>query len=218
MTNTGTIMVAKFIGENNMDKQEFIKQQYITLREEIKETKARIFKTLSFGLVVVPAANFLANSYQVDVLIMLMPLLIIVVALIYLSENRAKMRCGRYIRLHIEGKIKDIEPGWETWLEDPCRYDVVPYDTRCVDKYLDYCFYILFFIYFSSSVFLAAKFAHIKYGLIVTSLLLGSYTAVGMCFMYFLIKHIQFCTTLRGDANKNKKTLETNTEQPISND
>jgi hypothetical protein len=84
-----------------MDKQEFMKQQYISLREEIKETKARIFKTLGFGLVVVPAANFVATTYQVDVLIMLMPCLIIVVALIYLSENRAKMRCGRYIRLHI---------------------------------------------------------------------------------------------------------------------
>lgn len=189
-----------------MNEQEFTKQQFITLREEIRDTKARIFRILGFGLIVVPAANSLANSYKVDVLIILMPLLIIVVALIYLSESRAKMRCGRYIRLHIEGRIKTTEPGWETWLESSRSPACRLYDTRCVDKYLDYCFYILFLTYFVSSVYLAARFTCTKYGLIPTSILLGSYTAIGIWFMIFLVGHIQFGTTMAGDVDRKTKS------------
>lgn len=182
-----------------MDKKEFTRLQYVSLREEIRETKARIFKTLGFGLVVMPAANFVAVTYEVDVLIVLMPLLIIAVALIYLSENRAKMRCGRYIRLHVERDITGMGPGWETWLENPNRYDTGFYDARCVDKYIDYCFYILFVIYFGSSVFLAARFIRTNCGMTWQALLLGVYVPIGIVFMWFLFQNSQVCTSIKGE-------------------
>jgi hypothetical protein len=177
-----------------VDRQEFLKQQYLTIRDEIKETKARIFKTLGFGLVVVPAAHFLAQSYRIDTIILSIPILVIVVALVYLSENNALMRCGRYIRLHIEPQIDGII-GWETWLETPGYFE-----TRNVDKYLSYCFYLLFFVYFIGSVFLAARFSFEQYGQIVTSLLLGLYVAIGVWFIIYLIKHIRVSTSTKLDG------------------
>jgi hypothetical protein len=177
-----------------LDKQEFLKQQYLTLREEVKETKARIFKTLGFGLVVVPAAHFLAQSYHIDTVILSIPILVIVVALVYLSENNALMRCGRYIRLHIESQIEGVL-GWETWLETPGLFE-----TRDVDKYLSYRFYLLFFVYFVGSVFLAARFAIQQYGQIAASLLLGLYVAIGIWFVIYLIKHILVSTSTKLDG------------------
>jgi len=212
-----------------MDKQEFMKQQYISLREEVKETKARIFKTLGFGLIVVPAANFLANSYEVGVLIVLMPLLPVVVAFIYLSENRAKVRCGRYIRLHIEEKVEGIKPGWETCLEDPDRYDrrnYGEYDTRCVDKYLDWSCYALFFIYFASSVCLGAQFLWKSHenGMFFASVFVCFYMCVFIFFLYFLITHIEFSTATKKERDKKnnaqiqKKHRTTNSERLKSAD
>jgi hypothetical protein len=177
-----------------LDKKDFLKYQYLTLREEIKETKARIFKTLGFGLVVVPASHFLAQSYQIDTIILAIPILVIVVALVYLAENNALMRCGRYIRLHIEPQIEGVL-GWETWLETPGFFE-----TRDVDKYLSYCFYLLFFVYFVGSIFLAARFAIQQYGQILTSLLLGLYVAIGIWFVIYLIKHIRVSTSTRLDG------------------
>ena len=80
-----------------MDPNEFLKQQYVTLREEIRETKNRIFQTMGFGLVVIPGSHFLAQSYKIDTVTLSLPVLVLVVALVYLSENNALMRCGRYM-------------------------------------------------------------------------------------------------------------------------
>ncbi len=180
-----------------MDKHEFLKQQYISLREEIKETKARIFKTLGFGIIAVPAANFLGESYHIDVVILSLPLLVIVLAFLYLSENNAKMRCGRFIRIHIESLFKDI-PGWETWLENPEE----EYQTRIVDIYLDACFYILFFIYYVGSVFLETRFSIQNFHLLITAMILGFYVAIGIWFLIHLITHIQVSTTIKMDKDK----------------
>jgi len=176
-----------------MDKHEFMKQQYITLREEVKETKDRIFKTMGFGLVVVPASHFLSQAYKIDTVILSLPILVVVVALIYLAENNALMRCGRYLKLHIEPEIKEVI-GWEVWLETRSSYD-----TRAVDKYLSYAFYLLFLVYFAGSVFLVTRFALQTYGTLTTALLLGTYVAIGIWFVIFLFKNIKISTTTETD-------------------
>lgn len=181
-----------------MDKQEFLKQQYLTLREEIRETKDRIFKTMGFGLVVVPASHFLAQAYKIDTVILSLPVLVVVVALIYLAENNALMRCGRYIKHHIEPEIREVI-GWEEWLETKSSYDA-----RAVDKYLSYAFYLLFLVYFAGSVFLAARFALQTYGMLATSLLLGGYVAIGIWFIIFLLKSIKISTTTTTDIIKTR--------------
>lgn len=173
-----------------MDKQEFLKEQFLTLREEIKETKSRIFKLVGLAIVGVPAAHFLAYSYKLEIIVLAIPLLVIVVALLYMSENHALMRCGRYIKLYIESEIKDIV-GWEQWLETPGEFQA-----RTVDKFVSYCFYLLFFIYFAGSVFLADRFVQEKYG-IIRLILLGVYIAIGIWFLIFLIGNIRTSTTTK---------------------
>ncbi len=179
-----------------MNKNDFLIQQYISLREEIKETKARIFKTLVFGIIAIPAANFLAQSYHVDVVMIVLPLLVIVLSFLYLSENNAKMRCGRFIRTKIESLLEDV-PGWESWLEDPGE----KYQTRIVDIYLDVSFYILFFVYYVGSVFLATRFSIQNYDYLTTAIILGFYVAIGIWFIIHLITHIQVSTKMKKDKN-----------------
>ena len=176
-----------------MDKDDFIRQQFLTLREEIKETKDRIYKTMGFGLVVVPVANFLADTYKIDIIVLSLPILVLVVALIFLAENNALMRCGRYIKICIEPEMKGFL-GWEQWLETKSCYD-----TRAVDKYLTYAFYLLFFMYFTGSLFIACRFAYDVYGMLWTSLLGGFYVAIGVWFVIFLLKNIKISTTTSSD-------------------
>ena len=176
-----------------MDHQEFLKQQYLTLREEIRETKDRIFKTMGFGLVVVPGSHFLAQAYEIDTVTLSLPILVVVVALIYLAENNALMRCGRYIKLHIEPETTDIV-GWEQWLEKKSSWDA-----RSVDKYLSYAFYLLFFVYFAGSVFVAGRFTLTTYGALAAGLLLGTYVAIGVWFVIYLIRSIRVSTTTDAD-------------------
>ena len=178
-----------------MERNEFLKQQYLTLREEIRETKTRIFQTMSFGLVIVPGSHFLAEKYNLDTVTLSLPILVVVVAFIYLSENNALMRCGRYIKFHIEPQIENVT-GWEKWLETKGSWDA-----RSVDKYLTYAFYLLFLVYFAGSVFMAAQFAIHSYGVIVASLLLGAYIAIGVWFVIYLFHNIRISTMTDADSS-----------------
>src|SRR3990170_5614549 len=168
-----------------MDRGQFLNQQYLTLREEIRETKDRIFKTMAFGLVVVPGSHFLAEAYKIDTVTLTLPILVIVVALIYLAENNALMRCGRYIKRHIEPEIRDIV-GWEQWLETKSSWDA-----RSVDKYLSYAFYLLFFVYFVGSVFMAVRFTFTAYGVLAAGLVSGGYFGVGGGVFFFFLRSIR---------------------------
>jgi hypothetical protein len=179
-----------------MDRNEFLKQQYITLREEVRETKDRIFKTMGFGLLVVPGSNFLAEAYQLDTIILSLPVLVVVVALLYLSEENALMRCGRYIKHYIEPNILDVV-GWEQWLEKESNWDA-----RSVDKHVSYAFYLLFLVYFVGCVFIAGRFAITAYGVIQGAILLGAYIAVGLWFVIYLIYSLRTSTVVNGDPAK----------------
>ncbi len=171
-----------------VDRSTFLKEQFLTLRREIEETKARIFKTLAFGIAVVPAAHYLAKVYDLDIVLFATPLLVIVVALLYLSENHALMRCGRYILREIEPHLEGAV-GWETWLEARGSFD-----PRTVDKLLSVCFYLLYFVYFSGSVFLATRKARAQLGEVTSAALLGTYVAIGIWFLIYLFRNIRTST------------------------
>ena len=177
-----------------MKKEEFLKLQFQTIREEIRETKARIFKTLGFGLTVIPAAHFFAQTYKIDTLVLSIPFLIVIVSLIYLSENHSLMRCGRFIRLHIESQVEDVI-GWEHWLSTPDEFE-----KRSVDRYLTYSFFLLFIVYYLGSVFFAVQFSINKYGIIPCAVLIGFYVAIGIWFLIFLITKIRVSTTTKTEG------------------
>ncbi len=166
-----------------MDKSEFAKQQFITLREEIKEGKARIFKIQSLGIIVVPASAFLGKAYNIDILILTTPLLVMVVALMFLFETTALMRCGIYIKENIEPIVNNIE-GWEEWLQLPGSID-----KRKAELYMYVSFLLLFIVYFLASVFLAFTFSIGNYNLSISYLVLSIYASLGVWFVIFLIKN-----------------------------
>jgi hypothetical protein len=181
-----------------VDKDVFLTEQFKTLRAEIENTKDRIFKTLTYGIAVVPAAHYAANELKLSALLYATPLLVMVVALLYLSENHALMRCGRYIRREIEPHFSGVV-GWEEWLEIRGMYDA-----RTVDKLLSYSFYLLFFVYFAASVALAFHKALGQYGLVAAAALLGSYIAVGIWFLIYLYTNLRTSTQTSFDANQKR--------------
>jgi hypothetical protein len=110
---------------------------------------------------------------QAQILLLILPFIVISVAFLYLSENHSLMRCGRYIRLHIEKKVPDIV-GWENWLEsdDSC-------DPRTVDKYVAYSIYIVLAIYYVASIWLCFNYTSTLYGSIPSAVIVGMYTGLG---------------------------------------
>ena len=171
-----------------MDKQQFLSQQYIMLCEEIKEARGRVFKIFGFGLIAVPASHFMAKTYKIDILILLIPALVIVVSLLYLAENNSIMRAGCFIKMHIESQVDGVV-GWEHWLETPGNFK-----TRASDKYMLICSCLLFLVYYSASTSIAAKYAIAEYGLIFTAVLTIVYVAIGIWFFIWLIKSTSFST------------------------
>jgi len=170
-----------------MDRTEFMRHEYVALREEIKETKDRIFRLAGLGLVGLPSAYFFAEKYQLTILKLTLPLLICTLVLLYLSESHALMRCGRYIKQVIEPECSPSAAcrGWEHWLEEA---DTHGHDRRIVDKYMAVFFYILFIIYYLASVGLAWQ-AAVEIGVVTAQpIVLGVYAAIGILLVYFLYR------------------------------
>lgn len=177
-----------------MDKKEFLKLEYRTLREEIKEIKSRVFKIMGIGLIGVPAINFLAQTYKIPVLIFALPVIVLVIGLLFLSENHGMMRCGRYIREHIEKEVDGIK-GWEHWLNTPDRFK-----KRSVDMYLFLSFYLLYIIYFIGSSSLSFIYAKQEFGIIWAAVLVGLYVAVGFWSAIFIFQNKLTSTTTSGES------------------
>jgi len=178
-----------------MDDNDFLLAQFSTLREEIKETKARIYRTLGFGITAVPTAHYLAQSYNIDILAITLPILVLVVGLMYLSENHSLMRCGRYIREQIESHTNVI--GWEEWLSTP---DI--FKKRAVDIFLFYSFYILFLMYYMSSLFLTAKFCIEKYSKEFSIIIIIIYIVLGILSAIFFFWNRMISTTTASMKSK----------------
>ena len=169
--------------------RDFALQQYLTLREEIKETKDRLFKVMSFGIIGVPAANYLAKTFNVPGLLLILPGLVLIIALMYLAENHGLMRCGHFIREEVETRYPDVV-GWETWLEANAQ-------RRSVDRYVAYSFFLLFLLYYAGTVTMAAMELDRRFpdGPWWVGLVLG-YGAIGAVFLRYLIFNIRTKTVL----------------------
>ena len=126
-----------------MEKTEFLIKSFDTLRDEIKATKARLFWIVAMGLFGVPLISKVAEGADKFV-VLLVPYLVFVLIVMFLSEQNALMRAGRYIRQVIEPAIKDTV-GWEAWLESRA-------DLRLLDKHFFACFTLVFFLYYFMSV------------------------------------------------------------------
>ena len=127
-----------------MEKHDFHLVQYQSLRSEIEAIKARLFRTAALGLIIIPGFTYIAELQNSHFVALILPFVVMVVTLIFVAEEHALMRCGRFVREQIEPNV-DGGQGWEAWLESQPRL-------RTMDKCLFGCFVIsLFVFYFASS-------------------------------------------------------------------
>jgi len=180
-----------------MTKEEFLKEQFLTLREEIKATKQRSFLIVFFGLIAVPLVSYLAvtNRESLTYAGPLLPFLVLIITVLFFAEQNALMRCGHFIRLVIEPSVPETA-GWEAWLESRP-------ELRRMDKYFAACFMIVFFVFYFLAVHVALSSDLWKsiplsgnrdYGLYAG----GVTYAIGAIWMIVtLVHHWTYCTTTR---------------------
>lgn len=148
-----------------MTSEEFLKQEFITLREEIKETKRRMFLVVVLGTLLVLVGSFVVEmtgpvlkgidgersmpALYGSVGTAVVPYVVLLLILLYVAEQNAILRCGRYVKEHIEPRIADTI-GWERWLETQPGL-------RRIDKAFLASFLVIFLIFYCVSVGVAAN-------------------------------------------------------------
>lgn len=124
-----------------MSTDEFMMQQFLTLRDEIRESKARIFWLLIMGMALVLISGYLAAEFPSAFANAAIPFLLLGLMLSFVSEQNNIARAGRYLREAVEPRIADLV-GWEHWLETKPRL-------REVDHAFVLGFSVLFLIFFA---------------------------------------------------------------------
>jgi hypothetical protein len=138
---------------------DFTLLEFETLRQEIATAKKNMFQLMVGGSAAIPAAQSVANSYNIGVVTLALPLILSVFILMFISENHAMMRAGQYILEKIEPKMLS-EGGWETWLNTSNGVT----KTRSVDRIMIFSFSLLASFYFLVSVVLAWRYAGSEFG------------------------------------------------------
>jgi uncharacterized membrane protein YfcA len=124
-----------------MPTDDFMMQQYLALRDEIRESKARIFWLLIIGMFLVMAAGYLVAEHPSAFANAAIPFLLLGLMLSFVSEQNNIARAGRYLRETVEPTIQNVV-GWEHWLESKPRL-------REVDHAFVIGFSVLFLIFFA---------------------------------------------------------------------
>ena len=171
-----------------MSSDQYMKQQYLTLRDEIRASKARIFILLVLGTLLVPLVGFLAKEYSATYASASLPFVILILMICFLMEQNCIIRAGKYLKDHVEPHIEGVTT-WETWLESNHRL-------RDTDRYFFGSFILVFLIFYAIGAgtaveALAAQWPeYYKY----------SGFAYGMGALWFLavlLRHWHSCTTTK---------------------
>lgn len=168
------------------ERSSFLELEYTTLRKEIETSKANMFKLVIGGAAVIPAAQSLGNTYELGAITLSLPLIVVVLVLLFLSENHAMIRAGTYILEEIEPRIAG-SGGWETWLNSTKGTS----SKRTVDKLLIVAFAVLASSYFMASVLLAARHALKEFGQRGQYVLGGTYLVIGLVLAFVLYSQAQ---------------------------
>lgn len=193
-----------------MDKDTFLRMQYEALRQEILATQKRHHQTLGFGALSVPATSYLAVVHEIPELSLMVPFLVLGIALMYLANNHGIIRCGEYIREHIEKKV--AEPGlvgWETWLEEKQEGS-----RRITERYITLGFYLMFLLYFLAAIYMAWRYAGSAHGLEVALSATSVYVALGAAAGFHIVRSLRL-TTMHSSGVKSRVRDE-QTELPVA--
>jgi hypothetical protein len=126
-----------------MEENQFLRDQFASLRNEITSIQVRIFWTVMIGMLGVPTMTYL--TWDTDALVwIVMPFFMLVIIILFLAEHQQMMRAGRFVREEIEPRLTGT-PSWEAWLESRPDY-------RLLDRHFFACFTLIFFVYYAVSV------------------------------------------------------------------
>ncbi|MCB9850615.1 MAG: hypothetical protein H6817_07910 [Phycisphaerales bacterium] len=131
-----------------MKSEEFLKQQFISLRAEIEARQTRLFRIVTIGIIGMPVATYFAAGAD-KLLWVTLPYFALLLILSFIAEQNAMMRAGRYIREQVE-KRSEFNPGWETWLESRPAY-------RHMESHFFAAFIIIFFLFYFLAVGMAMQ-------------------------------------------------------------
>lgn len=176
-----------------MDRNEFMIQQYLTLRDEIRRCKARSFWLMIVATVMVPTLAFIADQYSSTFAGASLPFVILVLMLAFMVEQNDMIRAGRFVRERIEPEIAGA-PGWEEWLESN-------HEMRSVDKLFFGSLLIIFLLFYAISTRIALESVFRDWGdtsaRINIMLAVVGYIIGGLWFVFVLFRHWNSCTTTR---------------------
>jgi hypothetical protein len=179
-----------------METNDFSRQQYVTLRAEISESKSRVFWLLIVGMFIVLLAGYMAGEHPASAANAAFPFLLLALMLSFIAEESNISRAGRYLREVIEPKIKEMTC-WEHWLESQTQY-------REVDRAFVVGFSMIFFAFFVLAASLIIRQLDLTGGsqfLIWT--LAAAYTLSGICVVYVLMRHWTASTKPSVEEEKN---------------
>lgn len=172
-----------------MPPEEFMKQQYLTLREEICAGKARMFWLLILASLLIPAAGFAANEFRSTFASASIPFVVLVLMLAFVMEQNGIIRAGRYLKEHVEPHLENTTT-WEKWLESNHKL-------REVDRYFFASFLLIFFLFYAVGAGTAiASLAdswpeHWRYAAV-------GYGVGALWILIVFISHWHSCTTTKG--------------------
>ena len=165
-------------------EQEYMLQEYKTLRHEILKAKDRNANLFIGALTVIPSLVGIFKYLDQELLLVISPVIILSGCLIFLFEQNSIMRAARYIRKEIEPRLAgEKHLGWERFLEQN------PETTRIAEKYLGYSGALFFVVYFLASSFLAGKTLYDNHFNQVTMIfLVSTYLSSLFIFLFYYIK------------------------------
>ncbi len=137
---------------DNKPSFELTEHYFISLREEILQTRARIYRTLLAGIIGSPILTYYALQADTHFMVlMLAPFLVMMILMLYISEQASMMQLGRFIK----EKVETGEEGWEHWLS--AKRDTAP------EPQIFHTFAFLCVIFYVMLVCLAfQRFSHMK--------------------------------------------------------
>lgn len=174
-----------------MSAEEFMKQQYLTLRDEIRASKSRVFFILVIGTLFVPFVAFAAKEYGSTFASASLPFIMLVLMLAFVMEQNSIVRAGKYLKDHVEPNLSG-HPTWEAWLEANSKL-------REVDKYFFASFLIVFLVFYAAAAGLAYESLLAVQGGIDNQhwFALGGYAVGGFWFVVVWLSHWRMCTTTK---------------------
>jgi uncharacterized membrane protein YfcA len=126
-----------------MTRDEFLREQFRTLRQEIQASKSRALWILVLGTILMMFASYVAAALPTTFASAAIPFVLLVLILAFAAEQNGIIRAGRYVREQIEPTVDGVT-GWEQWLESNRRY-------REVDRYFFAGFVVSFLAFFAIS-------------------------------------------------------------------